>query len=132
MLSAFILSATIMYAATISIPAFADVDTLAGDKLIQRNFADWKNQYSNQEDFDTKEKSINAYANDYDSGKISHSHWNNVIVKDVIKIHNFDTIIGTTGNNQEIVALLVTKQKLEGNYNPSEPVKKFDDWIVSQ
>ncbi|MDE2588455.1 MAG: hypothetical protein KGL95_02160, partial [Patescibacteria group bacterium] len=27
---------------------------------------------------------------------------------------------------------MVSKQKLEGDYNPTEPVKRFDDWIVSQ
>lgn len=54
------------------------------------------------------------------------------MVKTHTKIHNFDTIIEKTGFGHEITALVMAKQKLQGEYNHTGPVKIFHDWLADR
>lgn len=58
--------------------------------------------------------------------------WNEVTKKQHIIINNFDTLIGNPGHGHELVALVAEKKQLNGNYNPSEPVRKYHEWAKSQ
>jgi len=97
-------------------------------ELLDRLGDKWTSQYTNVDEFERTQKGMKSYVN----GIYQNNGWNQALVKEHIKIQNFETIIGNIGNGHEIVSLVVEKNKIQGKYDPSEPVKKFHEWISTQ
>lgn len=97
-------------------------------ELLKRHDSAWISQYKSVQEFEKYENGIDDYVN------TSHQNngWNQDVVKSQIKIHNFEIMIGKVGYGHEITLLVAEKNKLQGNYNPPEPVKKYHDWIAKQ
>ena len=94
-------------------------------KLVDRYGETWEDQFLNKETFDDMMFSLKTYA----TADLPESGWNDAMVAEHIKIHNFDTIIEKTGFGHEIVSLVVAKQKLQKQYNQTGPVEKFHEWL---
>ena len=58
--------------------------------------------------------------------------WNDAVVADHVVIQNFETLLGKKAVGPEIVALLAQKQILEGTYAPSDPVRRYHDWLFTK
>ncbi len=102
--------------------------TISTNKLIKRIGEKWQSYYSTQEEFDAAQSEIEAYV-DADLPK---NEWNKKMVKEQIKQHNFESIIGKKGHGHELVSLYVAKQKMNGNYNATEPVTKYHKWATQK
>jgi len=103
-------------------------DKIPDYKLMDRPAAQWEGQYKNPEEFTMNQNTINDYVN----AKLQNNGWNQVMQKDNIRIHNFDTMIGKMGYGYELVALSMAKEKLLGTYNATGPLAKFHDWVLSK
>ncbi len=97
-------------------------------ELLKRMGDKWISQYTSVEEFERTEKGMKSYV----EGDYQNNGWNQAMVKSHKKIHNFETMIENTGKGHELVLLVAEKNSLKGKYNPSEPVKKFHEWLAPQ
>jgi hypothetical protein len=97
-------------------------------ELVDRMGDKWKNQYKNDEEFNNSRAEIIAYV----TGDHPDNKWNKIMVKEHIRIQNFETLIDNRGHGLELVSLFAAKEKLLGTYSPSDQVKKYHDWTASQ
>jgi len=103
-------------------------DKIPTGKLMERLATKWQKQYKNTEEFSAKQNAIKGYVN----ADLQNNGWNQFMVKENIRIHNFDTIIGKVGYGHELVALSAAKDRLLGIYDANEPVVKFHNWLLSK
>jgi hypothetical protein len=104
------------------------LDKIPDDKLLERTTEEWRDKYSSTREFVIREGAIREYVN----ADLPNNGWNQVMVKENIKVHNFDTIIGKVGYGHELVALYAAKERILDTYEVTEPVRKFHDWVLSK
>lgn len=104
------------------------LDSVSDNKLLDREFATWNNQYKDADDFDAKTKSIKKYASMSDNA----NGWNKVMIKDQIRLNNFDTKMGKVGASMQTLLLNVEQQKQKGEYQPTEAEQKYHDWAATK
>ena len=98
--------------------------TISTNKIIKRIGEKWQSHYSNQEEFEKAQSEIESYV----SADLPKNGWNKKMVKEQIKQHNFESIIGKRGIGHELVSLFVAKQKINGEYDATAPVAKYHEW----
>ncbi len=103
-------------------------DDIYDDELIERYGEEWEAQFASSAEFRQMMFALRAYT----TMDIQENGWNEAMVQIHTKIHNFDTIIEKTGFGHEITSLVVTKQKLQGQYNHTGPIKIFHDWLAEK
>lgn len=101
------------------------------DKILKRNWSDWKNTYT-EDEFYATENNAQWYVDNVKNNPSLNNNLNNAIAKDLTVIHNFNTIVQNKDYGQEILALVVSKQRLDHTYTANEPVKRFHDWLISK
>ena len=109
-------------------PAPSIPDVIPRDALLQRTADEWASQYDSKDDFVKSRAEITAYV----TGDHPDHPWNDAVVADHIAIQNFETLLGKRAVGPEIVALLAQKQILQGTYSPSDPVRKYHDWLFTK
>ena len=102
-------------------------DKIPEQKLISRTDV-WKSKYKSDAEYEISNSELISYV----TRELPDNKWNKVMVKEHIKIRNFETIIGERAMGPEIVALSVQKQKLQDKYDESQPVQKYHDWLLIQ
>ncbi|MBI5145910.1 MAG: hypothetical protein HZA84_01680 [Thaumarchaeota archaeon] len=108
--------------------AAAVLDKIPDGKLLERTADKWHGQYKNVEEFTVRQNAIREYV----TADLQNNGWNQFMVKENIRIHNFDTMIGKVGYGHELVALYAAKDRMLGIYDVTEPVAKFHDWLLSK
>ena len=103
-------------------------DKIPYDKLMDRTYDKWNNQYQSIDEFNKVEFNVRAYVN----ADQQQNGWNQAMVKEMKRVYNFDTIIGKSGYGHEIVSLFVAKEKTLGTYDVSDAVSKYHDWASLQ
>ncbi|MGI0007665.1 MAG: hypothetical protein ACREAR_06675 [Nitrosotalea sp.] len=106
-------------------------NTIPDDKIIKRNWSDWKDQYTIDE-FYASENNTQWYVDSIKNNPSLNNNLNNAIAKDLTVIHNFHTMILKKDYGQEVLALIVAKQRLNHVYDSVEPVKRLHDWLISK
>jgi hypothetical protein len=88
----------------------------------------WLAKYEDAEHFEKSENAIKGFINKH----IDSDGWNGENTLNHLKIQNFETITGSVGSGHEITLLVAEQEKLQGQYEPSEPVRKYHEWIATQ
>lgn len=101
---------------------------IPSSELLDRFEDKWILQFDSVEEFERTQQGMKNYVD----GTYQNNGWNQALVKGHIQIQNFETIIGNVGNGHEIVLLVTEKNKIKGQYVPSESVEKFHEWISIQ
>ncbi|MGI9567813.1 MAG: hypothetical protein ACR2LL_12485 [Nitrosopumilus sp.] len=103
-------------------------DKIPDDKLMERTGDNWKAQYKNDAEFEASQNTLKTYV----AAELPDNGWNQAMVKDQIRIQNFDTIIEKRGFGHEIVALVVAKEQILGTYDSSDAVAQYHEWVTTQ
>jgi len=107
-------------------------DVVPDDKILQRNWNDWKDKYT-EDEFNVSENDAKLYIDDLKNNPSISNNWTKSLAKDLTIVHNFHTMMGVNQDySQEILALIATKQKLNGEYTADESTKRFHDWLVNK
>jgi hypothetical protein len=108
--------------------------TIPDDKLLKRNWSDWKDQYNTEDEFNTLENNTQWYLDTLKNNPSLSNPMNDAIAKDLTVIHNFHTMIHKKADyGQEVLALVVAKQRMNNAYSVTdEPVKRLHDWLISK
>ena len=104
------------------------LDSISDTKLLDRDFDSWKNQYKDAGDFEAKTKSIKLYTSMSDKA----TGWNKVMIKDQIRLSNFDTKMGKVGASMQTMLANVEQQKQNDKYRPTEAEKKYHEWAATK
>ncbi|UVS70343.1 hypothetical protein [Nitrososphaera viennensis] len=111
--------------------ALATSNTIPDDKILKRNWSDWKDQYT-EDEFYTLENNTQWYTDTLKNNPSLNNVMNDAIAKDLTVIHNFHTMIHKKDYGQEVLALIVSKQRITHTYSADEPVKRLHDWLISK
>lgn len=111
--------------------ALATSDTIPNNKILKRNWSDWKDQYT-EDEFYTLENITQWYMDTLKNNPSLNNVMNDAIAKDLAVIHNFHTLIHKRDYGQEVLALIVSKQRTTDTYSADEPVKRLHDWLISK
>jgi len=97
-------------------------------EMLDRLESKWLSKYDSSEQFERTQNAITIFVNaNHQENGINQEN-----VKNHIKIQNFDTITDSAGSGHEIVLLVAQLEKLQGKYNPGEPVLKFHEWLATK
>ena len=97
-------------------------------EILERLGDRWIDKYDNIEHFETSERIMHAYL----SRNLNASSWNAQNALNHLKIQNFETITNSVGSGHEITLLAAEYEKLLGIYEPSDPVRRYHDWLALQ
>lgn len=106
-------------------------NTIPDDKILKRNWSDWKDQYTADE-FSASENNTQWYLDVIKNNPSLNNNMNIVRAKDLTVIHNFNTMINKKDYGQEVLALIVSKQRINHTYSADEPAKRLHDWLISK
>ncbi len=106
-------------------------DKIPDDKILKRNWSDWKDKYT-EDQFYAIENNTKWYLDSIKNNPSLNNNLNTAVARDLTVIHNFHTMIVKKDYGQEILALVVSKQRLNHTYIADEPVKRFHDWLISK
>ncbi|MDA7939404.1 MAG: hypothetical protein MPI95_02130 [Nitrosopumilus sp.] len=88
----------------------------------------WIEKYDDRDDFELR----NTGTREFIVSNLDGTGWADDYAKNVLRIYNFDTMVGTIGDGYEITLLVSRLQMLQDRYEASEPVKKFHAWIATK
>ena len=101
---------------------------IPSDELLERVGDKWLSEYKNEEHFEKEERDVKRYVErNSEKGDLNQEN-----AEYITKIQNFETITNSIGDGHEIVLLVAELEKINNMYNPSEPVRKYHDWIATQ
>lgn len=104
-------------------------ETIPDDKTLERDWKDWKDKYA-EDELHARENVVKEYI---DSLKNSPSRNNMDLARDLTVIYNFHTImIVEKDHSQEVLALIIARQRANNEYSAEESSKQFHDWLVSK
>ena len=95
-------------------------------EILERLSPHWVEKYDSKEHFTQTQETIHKFI---DRNRDDTNSWNakNAILH--LEIQNFETITGVVGQGHAITLHAVALAKLEGNYKPTEPIKKYHTWL---
>ena len=97
-------------------------------EILERLGEGWIEKYDNMEHFETSERAIRAYIDRNLDADGPDSQ--NALLH--LKVQNFETITGSVGAGHEVALLVAEYEKLRGTYEPSDPVRRYHEWIDPQ
>lgn len=97
-------------------------------ELLERVGDKWLADYRDSEHFENEQSAVSRYV----ERNSDQSGLNGDNAKHITAIQNFETITNSVGDGHEIVLLVAELEKAQGKYNPSEPVRKYHEWLATQ
>ena len=97
-------------------------------EILDRLDEQWVEQYDDSDHFETTEDAIHTFIN---RNVEDENDWDSTNAMLHLEIQNFETIIGVVGHGHELTLHVAELAKLQGKYDPSEPVSKYHEWLAT-
>ena len=96
-------------------------------KILDRLDSYWVEKYEDTTHFEKTEDAVHSFI---ERNKYSGNAWDEANALLHSEIQNFETITGAVGQGHVITLHIAELAKLEGKYEPTEPVRKYHEWIA--